>query len=280
MAPADPKWWTTSDVAEYLGLQVGTVSAYRQRGQMPPPDRKFGRTYLWHRQTILDWQRQPRAGDAVAVALPALTPSRPEDTRWVVHGEQAIYSSPWVSLSLVDVELPGGERFEHHVVTMRPAAMTALLDDTGEQVLLMWRHRFTSDVWNWEMPGGLLEEGESAADAAARELKEETGYRARSLEHVVTFEPAIGMVRNLHHVYIGRGAEQIGDPSETTEMQHMRWIRLDDVLTMIQAGEILSSGTLVALLHVLASRDAERPTSELSGPDPRRSSARRSPPAG
>jgi hypothetical protein len=35
---------------------------------------------------------------------------------WIEHGERAIYDSPWVSLHLVDVEVPGGHRFEHHVV--------------------------------------------------------------------------------------------------------------------------------------------------------------------
>jgi ribosomal protein S5 len=38
--------------------------------------------------------------------------------RWVVHGERAVYASPWVSVALVDVQVPGGERFEHHVVWM------------------------------------------------------------------------------------------------------------------------------------------------------------------
>jgi hypothetical protein len=56
-------WWTTSDVAEFLGVQVGTVSSYRGRGQMPPPDDTFGRTRLWRPATIIEWHRaRPRAG--------------------------------------------------------------------------------------------------------------------------------------------------------------------------------------------------------------------------
>lgn len=47
-ARPDPtsEWWTTSDVAGYLGLKVATVSAYRVRGQMPPPDMTLGRLIL------------------------------------------------------------------------------------------------------------------------------------------------------------------------------------------------------------------------------------------
>jgi 8-oxo-dGTP pyrophosphatase MutT (NUDIX family) len=245
-------WWTTSDVAAYLGLRVGTVSSYRQRGQMPPPDRTVGRTHLWRPKTILDWQRsRPRVGEGVASAKDA-TAQQADDTAWQSHGERIIYDNEWVRLSLVDVELPNGERFEHHVITMRPAAMTAVLDDAGERVLLMWRHRFAPDLWNWELPGGLVEEDEEPIEAAAREVEEETGYRPRAIEHVVTFEPAVGMVRAPHHVFVARGAECIGDPTETTEMQRMEWVALTDVLALIRDGKILNSGTLVALLHVLA----------------------------
>lgn len=43
----DPQaeWWTTSDVAAYLGVGVATVSAYNRRAQMPPPDKTIGRTH-------------------------------------------------------------------------------------------------------------------------------------------------------------------------------------------------------------------------------------------
>ncbi len=56
-AQPDPasEWWTTSDVAAYLGLRVATVSAYRTRGQMPQPDMTVGRTHVWRPYTIISW---------------------------------------------------------------------------------------------------------------------------------------------------------------------------------------------------------------------------------
>ncbi|MEU7827316.1 NUDIX hydrolase [Catellatospora sp. NPDC049133] len=153
---------------------------------------------------------------------------------------------------MTDVELPDGQRFEHHTVWMPAAAMTALLNDELTHVLLMWRHRFVPDLWNWELPGGLIDQGEEPVVTAAREIEEETGYRPRSLEHLVTFEPMIGMVNCPHHVYLGRGAERIGEPTETTEMERMQWVSLADVPELIRAGQVSNSGTLVALLHVLA----------------------------
>lgn len=58
------QWWTTADVASYLGLKPATISAYRARGQMPPPDQKLGRTQLWRPRTIIDWhENRPGSGN-------------------------------------------------------------------------------------------------------------------------------------------------------------------------------------------------------------------------
>ena len=190
--------------------------------------------------------------------------TRPQDeaARWIARGERPVYESEWITVGLADVELPSGERFEHHTVTMKPAAMTVVLDDAGEHVLMSWRHRFVPDVWNWELPGGLLDPGETPAETAAREVEEETGYRPRSVEHLVTFEPMIGMVRDAHHVFLARGVERVGAATELNEGV-FEWIPLVDVPELIAKGRIVNSGSLVGLLHVLA----------MSGPKARASRA-------
>ena len=180
-----------------------------------------------------------------------MTRPRDEDARWISHSERAVYENEWITVGLADVEQPSGERFEHHTVTMKPAAMTVVLDDGGERVLMSWRHRFVPDVWNWELPGGLLDPGETPAETAAREVEEETGYRPRQLEHLVTFEPMIGMVRNAHHVYLARGAEKVAEATELNEGA-FEWLVLADVPELIAKGRIVNSGSLVGLLHVLA----------------------------
>ncbi|MEU8090002.1 helix-turn-helix domain-containing protein [Micromonospora chalcea] len=57
------EWWTTSDVAAYLGVKVATVSNYRKRGQMPEPDATVGRTHMWRPKRVVEWhERRPRPG--------------------------------------------------------------------------------------------------------------------------------------------------------------------------------------------------------------------------
>jgi 8-oxo-dGTP pyrophosphatase MutT (NUDIX family) len=264
-ARPDPEaeWWTTKDVAAYLGIEPAAVSSYRKRRQMPAPDQTLNsRTHLWKPSRITSWHQsrtragvggRPRGNKPGSPELPPIaTPTPDDESRWVVHGRRPLYDSEWIKLYKTDVELPDGQRFEHHTVWMPPAAMAAVLNDDQTHVLLMWRHRFVPDVWNWELPGGLVDEGEEPAHTAAREVEEETGYRPRSIEHLVTFEPMIGMVSDPHHVFIGRGAERIGEPTEKTEMQRMEWVPLSQVPALISQGLVSNSGTLVALLHVLA----------------------------
>jgi 8-oxo-dGDP phosphatase len=176
-----------------------------------------------------------------------------EAGQWRTFGERTVYDSPWVWLGQVDVELPGGERYWHHVIRLHRTAIVALLDDQ-DQVLMLWRHRFVPDRWGWELPGGLVDADEEPSDAALRELEEETGYRAGRVEHVMTYQPMPGMVDAEHFVYIGTGLERVGEPTDLDEAARVEWVSLASVQRMIDAGEIWSAGTLLALSQVSAKR--------------------------
>ncbi|MFJ4831757.1 NUDIX domain-containing protein [Streptomyces sp. NPDC088747] len=188
-----------------------------------------------------------RVPGAVSVTAPAgLEP-------WLIHGERDIYDNPWVKLQLWDVEPPGMERFEHHVVRLHRVAITAVLDDQ-DRVLMMWRYRFVPQQWGWELPGGIVDEGEEPADTALREVVEETGWRPKSVDHVVTYQPMVGMVDSPHEIFVGHGADQVGPPTDLEEAGHIEWVPLADIPGLMARGDLMGSGTLVALLHILANR--------------------------
>jgi 8-oxo-dGDP phosphatase len=161
-----------------------------------------------------------------------------------------IYDNPWVRLGQVDVELPDGGRYWHHVVRFQRAALMVLLDDRS-RVLMLWRHRIVQDRWGWELPGGLVDEGEQPARAACRELEEETGYRAGRIEHLISFQPMAGKVDSEHSVFVGRDPERIGEPTDVNEAARVEWVPLDSVPGLIAGGDIWNVGSLAALLRFL-----------------------------
>jgi 8-oxo-dGTP pyrophosphatase MutT (NUDIX family) len=97
---------------------------------------------------------------------------------------------------------------------------------------MLWRHRFVSDRWGWELPGGSVDEDEEPADAMMRELEEETGYRAGSVEHLVTFRALPEVADSEHFAFVGRNPVRVGDLPTCVRRHGLsgcRWSRcLDD----------------------------------------------------
>lgn len=173
--------------------------------------------------------------------------------RTKVFGERTLYDNRWVRLTLVDIEPPSGERFEHHVVRLQTVALAVVLDE-ADRVLMLWRHRFVADEWGWELPGGIVDPGEDPEATARREVEEETGWRVGGLEHLTTFQPMSGMVDTPHIVYLGKGAVHVGEPTDAEEAAIVDWLPLSSVLDLVRKGQILGSGSLVGLLYLLARR--------------------------
>ncbi|RKT02338.1 ADP-ribose pyrophosphatase YjhB (NUDIX family) [Streptomyces sp. 3211.6] len=170
--------------------------------------------------------------------------------RWTIHGERTVHDTPWVRLRSLDVEQPDGARVDYHVVRLRDLAVTAAVDER-QRVLMMWRHRFVTDTWAWELPMGLVEDGESPATAAGRELEEETGWRPQGLRELIYAEPAAGITDARHFVFRTDDARRVGEPTERNESDRVEWIPLADIPGMIARREIVSSATLVGVMALL-----------------------------
>ncbi|MGZ0151754.1 NUDIX hydrolase [Kribbella sp. WER1] len=172
--------------------------------------------------------------------------------RWTVHGEGEVWGNRWMSVRRLDVEQPDGERYDYHAVRMRDIAAAVVTRD--EHVLLMWRHRFLTDTWAWEIPMGIIEAGEDPQTAAGRELLEETGWRADGLTELIRSEPAAGIMDSRHFVFRATGATYVGEPTERNESDRIEWVPITDLAGMIARHEIVSGITLIGLLQLRLER--------------------------
>jgi 8-oxo-dGTP pyrophosphatase MutT (NUDIX family) len=174
-------------------------------------------------------------------------------SEWTIHGERIIDDTRRAVLSVADVELPDGVRFEQYVLRVPAAAIVVVLDDT-ERVLMMWRHRFIIDRWVWELPGGYLDTDEDPAACAAREVEEETGWRPRSMAKLLTFQPMVGTIDQPNLVYLARGADRTGATIDINEAERIGWIPLTEIPQHIQDGDIVGAGSVAGLLAILLAK--------------------------
>jgi len=171
--------------------------------------------------------------------------------QWTVHGERLVYDSEWVRLALVDVEIPDGERFEHHVVRMPYFAAGTVVHDPARGLLLIYRHRFITDTWGWEIPAGGIDAGETPEAAAARETLEETGWQPGPLTPLFTYQPTNGLSDQRFHLFLAAGATHVGAPSDPGEADRIEWVPLDEVRALVQRGEMLDGLSLTTVLWAL-----------------------------
>ncbi len=170
--------------------------------------------------------------------------------KWQVHGRRPIYDSEWVSLSLIDVEVPGGARYEHHAISSKDAA-GVLVHDPERGVMLMWRHRFLGDEWGYEVPGGMIEPGESPEQAARRECIEEAGWSPGPLRLLQRFRPIAGQSTQEFWVFAAQGGELVGTPS-SDEAERVDWVSTDELRGIVAENQVLDALSVIAVLHHLA----------------------------
>jgi ADP-ribose pyrophosphatase len=177
---------------------------------------------------------------------------------WGRFGERTIYDSRWVQLGQLDVRAPSGERFGYHVVRL-PRIAIALIVNRRDEALMLWRYRVVTDQWGYELLGGLVEDGEDPAATAVREALEESGWApVGAPQRLVEFEPLPGNMSAPVEVFLWRECEQISEPTDPDEAGRLEWVPLSRVPELAARGHLLGSGTLVALLYILVSRQADR----------------------
>jgi 8-oxo-dGTP pyrophosphatase MutT (NUDIX family) len=177
--------------------------------------------------------------------------------RWTVHSETSLYTDPWLDIRIADVELPDGRHLDHRLIRTPPGAGAVVTDDQ-RRVLLLWRHRFITDTWGWEIPVGRTEPGEDPAASAAREVEEETGWRPGPLRPLIRVQPTPGISDSVHQIYRADCASHIGPPADDFESDRIDWIPLRDIPALITKGDIASGTTLAALLYTLTTESREQ----------------------
>ncbi len=152
----------------------------------------------------------------------------------------------------------GAGRTVRREVVRHPGAVLVVPILPDGRIVMIRNHRVAVGGRLWELPAGTLEAGEDPARAAARELQEETGYRAGSVERLAEFYTSPGFCDELMRVFVARGLEPVERRLEPGEDIEVEILAPPAVLSMIERGEIKDGKSIAALLLWARRRDAGR----------------------
>jgi ADP-ribose pyrophosphatase len=162
-------------------------------------------------------------------------------------GEQVVYEGDR-RLARRRYASPDGDVTFDIVLDGPGTAVLALTDDG--HVVLTRQFRPGAERVVWDLPGGFVDEGETPAEAAARELREETGYEAAEVAVVAALYPSAYSTEKRHAV-VARGCRRTAPPAtDEDERVEVRLVSVDELRRIARAGDLTAvDAAYLALDH-------------------------------
>jgi ADP-ribose pyrophosphatase len=164
-----------------------------------------------------------------------------------------IYQGRVVTLDVDTVRLPNGLTVELEMIHHPGAAAVVPMRDDGK-VILIRQYRYAAGGYIYEIPAGKLHAGEDPKICAMRELEEEVGYVAASLQLLTSILTTPGFTDEVIHIYLGTGltiGKQALDHDEVIEIVELP---LEEAMAQIREGTIRDGKTIVGLLTAYLQR--------------------------
>jgi ADP-ribose pyrophosphatase len=145
------------------------------------------------------------------------------------------------------VRLPDGHQSVREWVAHPGAVVVIALLDNGK-LLFERQYRYPLRRVFLELPAGKIDHGEHILDTARRELREETGYKAKTWRHLGTMHPCIGYSNERIEIFYAHGLSFVGAALDHGEILDVVEMSLDDALLAVRDGEITDAKTTTALM--------------------------------
>lgn len=175
--------------------------------------------------------------------------------RWKRIGARTLHETPIFSLAEISLERPGRGAPVRFCQLRSPDWVNVIPFTEDGRVILIRQYRAGTHDITLEIPGGMVDPGESPDVSAGRELTEETGWVADELEEIGVVEPNPAFQDNRCHTFLATGCRSVGetdfDPDEEIETE---LVTLEEIPRLIASGAIRHALVIAAFYHLLVTR--------------------------
>ncbi len=168
--------------------------------------------------------------------------------KWTVLESSYIIKRPWATLRVDKMQLPNGVIKDEYYVLEYPTWVNMIGVTSQNTILMVRQYRHGAHDIFLELPAGVVEKDEDPAEAARREMLEETGYSFTDVDYICELYPNPSTSDNLTYTYLLTGGERIQDQqldsSEDIEVVEMTIDEVKDLLFNNKIGQALHSAAL------------------------------------
>ena len=163
---------------------------------------------------------------------------------------EMIYEGKVFGVRADDVEEPNGVRATRVVIT-HPGSVVVLPVLKDGRILMIEQYRHATRQYLWELVAGRIDEGETVKEAAARELKEETGYTAKRFTEFLDVWPTPGFLEERMHILLAEGLTEGEATPEEDEKIVSHAYTAKELKQMMKSGKLRDGKSIAGILYYL-----------------------------
>lgn len=170
-----------------------------------------------------------------------------EDLKEVFVKSERVFDGALLKVRKDTVALPNGKEAVREWITHPGAAAVVPILDDG-RIAMVRQYRYPVDKVTLEVPAGKLDQAEDPEVCVRRELREETGYEAKTIRKVAAILTTPGFSDERIHLYVAEGLAAGKQCPDEDEFIHVVKFTREEIAAMIRSGEIDDAKTMLALL--------------------------------